>query len=55
MHTVYIIDDDEYLKKKLSEIFKQDKDYKIKQIKTENIDVALKDIPALIIIISGVG
>ena len=50
MHTVYIIDDDEYLKKKLSEIFKQDKDYKIKQIKTENIDVALKDIPALIII-----
>ena len=50
MHTVYIIDDDEYLKKKLSEIFKQDNDYKIKQIKTENIDVALKDIPALIII-----
>ncbi len=50
MHTVYIIDDDEYLKKKLSEIFKQDKDYKFKQIKTESIDVALKDIPALIII-----
>ena len=50
MHTVYIIDDDEYLKKKLIEKFKQDKDYKIKQIKTENIDVALKDIPALIII-----
>lgn len=50
MHTVYLIDDDESLKKNLNEIFKQDKNFKFKQIKTENIDVALKDIPALIII-----
>lgn len=50
MHTIYLIDDDESLKKKLNEIFKQNKDLKFKQIKTENIDIALKDIPALIII-----
>ena len=50
MHTIYIIDNEEYLKKKLNEIFKQEKEYNFKQIKTENIEVALKDIPALIII-----
>lgn len=50
MHTVYLIDDDESLRKKLNEIFKPDKNFKFKQIKTENIDIALKDIPALIII-----
>lgn len=50
MRTVYLIDDDEGLRKKLNEIFKQDKSLKFKQIKTENIDIALKDIPALIII-----
>lgn len=50
MHTVYLIDDDESLRKKLNELFKPDKNLKFKQIKTENIDVALKDIPALIII-----
>lgn len=50
MHTVYLIDDDADLIKKLNEAFKQDKNFKFKQIKTESIDVALKDIPALIII-----
>lgn len=50
MHNIYIIDDNDSLKKKLNEIFKKDKDFKFKQIKTENVDVALKDIPALIII-----
>ena len=50
MHTVYLIDDDTDLIKKLNEAFKQDKNFKFKQIKTESIDVALKDIPALIII-----
>ena len=49
MQTVYLIDDDESLKKKLNEIFRQDKSFKFKQIKTENVDLALKDIPALII------
>ena len=50
MHTVYLIDNDESLTKKLNETFKPDKNFKFKQIKTENIDIALKDIPALIII-----
>lgn len=50
MHTIYLIDDDGELKKQLNEEFKQDKNFKFKQIKTENIDVALRDIPALIII-----
>ena len=50
MHTVYLIDDDENLKNKLNEEFKKDDNYKFKQIRTEEIDVALKDIPALIIV-----
>lgn len=50
MHNIYIIDDDENLREKLDEEFKKDGSYKFKQIKTEDIDVALKDIPALIII-----
>ena len=48
MQTIYLIDDDEDLKKKLSNGFYEKNNFKFKQIKTENIDVALKDIPALI-------
>lgn len=50
MQIVYFIDDDDKLKKLLTESFKDNKNYKFKQIRTENIDVALKDIPALIIV-----
>lgn len=50
MQIVYLIDDDDKLKKLLIESFKDNKNYKFKQIRTENIDVALKDIPALIIV-----
>lgn len=50
MQNVYLIDDEVDLKKELKEIFKEDNNYNFKQIKTENIDIALKDIPALIII-----
>lgn len=50
MQSIYLIDDDEKLKKKLTELFNEEKIYKFKQIKTENVDIALKDIPALIII-----
>ena len=50
MQTIYLIDDDEDLKKKLSNGFYEKNNFKFKQIKTENIDVALKDIPALILI-----
>lgn len=50
MQTIYLIDDENELKNKLNEVFIEEKNYKFKQIKTENIDIALKDIPALIII-----
>ena len=50
MQTIYLIDDDDTLRKKLNDVFKGEKNYKFKQIKTENIEIALKDIPALIII-----
>lgn len=50
MQTIYLIDDEQKLKKQLTEAFSEDKLYKFKQIKKENIDVALRDIPALIII-----
>lgn len=50
MQNIYLIDNEEELKIELKELFKEEKNFRFKQIKTENIDVALKDIPALIII-----
>lgn len=48
---VYIIDDDNELEKKLTESFKRDSDeYKFKTIGTKELEVALRNIPALIII-----
>lgn len=50
MQNIYLIDDEIELTKKLNEIFKEEKICRFKRIKTENFDIALKDIPALIII-----
>ena len=50
MQNIYIIDNEQKLKEQLKHIFKEEKIYKFKQIRTDEIDVALKDIPALIII-----
>ena len=50
MQTIYLIDDEQNLKQELTDYFAEEKLYKFKQIKKENIDVALRDIPALIII-----
>ncbi len=50
MQNIYIIDNEQELKEQLKNIFKEEKVYSFKQIKTEEIDTALKDIPALIII-----
>lgn len=47
---IYIIDDDIQLTSNLSELFKQEKEYKFKNVKTQDIDIALKNIPSLIII-----
>lgn len=47
---IYIIDDDETSIIIFRELFKNDTEYKFISVKTKDIDVALKNIPALIII-----
>ena len=47
---IYLIDDGNELKSKLTELFKKEKDYKFKKAKTAEIEAVLKNIPALIII-----
>lgn len=50
VHEVYIIDDDESSLVVFKELFKNDLNYKFISVKSEQIDVALKNIPSLIII-----
>ena len=47
---VYIIDDDESSIVIFRELFRDDPDYKFISVKTEQIDIALKNIPSLIVI-----
>lgn len=47
---IYIIDDSTDLINDLKKLFDAEKEYKFKRVKTENIDIALKNIPSLIII-----
>lgn len=47
---IYIIDDDDSSIVIFRELFKNDKDYKFISVKSEQIDIALKNIPSLIII-----
>lgn len=47
---IYIIDDDESSLPIFRELFKNDKEFKFIEVKTEQIDVALKNIPFLMII-----
>ncbi len=47
---IYIIDDDDSSIFIFRELFKNDKDYKFISVKTEDIDIALKNIPSLIVI-----
>ena len=47
---IYIIDNDNKCIENLQEMFKNDKEYKFKSVKKEHLDVALRNIPALIII-----
>ena len=47
---IYIIDNDNELKGKLVDMFKKEKEYKLKKAKTTEIENVLKNIPALIII-----
>ena len=50
VNEVYIIDDDESSIIIFREPFREDKEYKFISVKTEQIDIALKNIPALIVI-----
>lgn len=50
MQVIYIIDDENSLKEKLQTRFAEEKIFKFKKVKTENLEDALKDIPALIIV-----
>ena len=47
---IYIIDDDESSIVIFRELFKNDPEYKFISVKTEQIDIALKNIPSLIVI-----
>lgn len=47
---IYIIDDDSNCMEIFNELFKHDREYKFKKVTTEEIDVALRNIPSLIII-----
>ncbi len=47
---IYIIDDDDSSIVIFRELFKNDPDYKFISVKTEQIDIALKNIPSLIVI-----
>ena len=50
VNEVYIIDDDDSSIVIFQELFKNDKDFKFISVKTEEIDLALKNIPSLIVI-----
>ena len=50
VNEVYIIDDDESSIAVFKELFRDDKEYKFISVKTEQIDIALNNIPALIVI-----
>ena len=47
---IYIIDDDETSILVFKELFREDKQYKFVSVNTDSIDVALKNIPSLIVI-----
>lgn len=48
--SIYVIDNDDTLKNTLDRMFKEENAYKFKKVDTKRIDIALKNIPSLIII-----
>ena len=51
VHEIYIIDNEEELIKDLNDIFKNEEDeFTFKSVKTTDLEVALRNIPAMIII-----
>ena len=51
---IYIIDDDESSLPVFEKLFIEEKDFKFIGVKTEQIDIALKNIPFLIVINCGI-
>ncbi len=47
---IYVIDNEDALKESLDKMFKDENEYKFKKVDSKRIDVALKNIPSLIII-----
>lgn len=47
---IYLIDEDKTLKETLKRIFKNDKEYRFTNVATNKLEIALKNIPSLIII-----
>ena len=50
INEIYIIDDDESSIIVFRELFRDDKEYKFVSVKSEQIELALKNIPSLIVI-----
>ena len=50
LQEIYIVDNDNNLKTTLNEVFKKDKEYRVRNVKPDNLEEALKNIPSLIII-----
>jgi len=47
---IYLIDNDHELEETLKNIFKENKDYRITKVVTKDLEIALKNIPSLIIV-----
>ena len=47
---IYIIDEEDYLYNKLKEMYKQDENFCFKKVKEDELEIALKNIPELIIV-----
>ena len=47
---IYLIDNDHELEEKLKNRFQKEKDYRITKVETKDLSIALKNIPAIIIV-----
>lgn len=50
LQEIYVIDDKIELEEKLKKMFEQEKEYRITKVAKEDLDIALKNIPSLIIV-----
>ena len=50
LQEIYVIDDKTELEEKLKKMFEQEREYRITKVAKEDLDIALKNIPSLIIV-----